>query len=209
MGLRRATGGSSACGPACDARTRSVMPRVTRRRRPSEASAFPRDLRFHRIVESPEVTGLASRGRTGRNAEPAGSDLEARCPYGERMSIPVDLERLASVLLDYPEGYLLTASADGAVKAVSVGPVAAEGHLILQPSAGSAANLDVNPKATLLFPPPAPRGFTLLVDGTAEAAVDRIRFTPASAILHRPARHADGQLGPESVSGCENDCRNL
>lgn len=138
-------------------------------------------------------------------------DLDGRASdfYGGVMSIPVDLDRLAAVLGDFPTAYLLTVGAAGKVKAVSADPVVHEGILVLQPSAGSARNLTANPAATLLFPPPLPHGYALLVDGTADADDTEIRFTPATAVLHRPARHADGPPAPESVEGCGNDCRPL
>lgn len=129
------------------------------------------------------------------------------------MSIPVDVERLAAVLAEFGAGYLLTTSADGNVKAVTVEPQFAGATLRIAPSAGSAANLAGNPAATLLFPPPQPRGFTLLVDGTASATPDGIVLTPRTAVLHRPARHADGPPSPAAITtpaqtadGCGNDC---
>jgi hypothetical protein len=57
---------------------------------------------------------------------------------------------------------------------------------------------------TLLVPPRERRGFTLLVDGTAEVTGDVARVRPATAVLHRPAAHADGPPPPE---GCGHDCR--
>lgn len=127
------------------------------------------------------------------------------------MSIPVDIDRLAAVVADYSAAYLLTTRADGRVKAVWAEPAVTDGVLILQPSKGSAANLAGNPRATLLFPPPAPKGYTLLVDGvaTADAPEAEIRFTPHTAVLHRPARHADGPPAPDTVTGCANDCTPL
>ena len=112
------------------------------------------------------------------------------------MSIPVELEQLATTLRDFGAGYLLTSDA-GRVKAVTVDPTTyADGVLDLPGSKGSAANLVKNPAATLLFPPQRPRGYTLLVDGTAEGDSQAIRFTPATAVLHRPAAHADGGTNP-------------
>ena len=74
----------------------------------------------------------------------------------------------------------------------------ADGALVLvAPGNGSVANVDANPTVTVLFPPSAPRGFTLLVDGTAQASGDDVRVTPTSAVLHRPADHADGPPPPE------------
>ena len=123
------------------------------------------------------------------------------------MSIPVEIPRLAEALADFPVGYLLTASADGEVKAVTVEPTLNDGALRCQPSKGSARNLAGNPRATLLFPPVVARGYTLLVDGTATASDEAIVVTPQTAVLHRPASHADG---PATSSGdsdsCGHDC---
>lgn len=119
------------------------------------------------------------------------------------MSIPVEIERLADALADRGAGYLLTASAEGRVKAVTVEPTLVGGVLHCPPSRGSGRNLEVHPAATLLFPPTEPRGYTLLVDGTASAGGDGISFTPESAVLHRPADHADEPAAP---GGCGNDC---
>ena len=56
---------------------------------------------------------------------------------------------------------------------------------------------------TVLFPPLEQRGYTLIVDGTAEVTDDGIAVRPATAVLHRPADHADGPAAP---GGCGNDC---
>lgn len=122
------------------------------------------------------------------------------------MSIPVDISRLADALADRGPGYLLTTSPEGRVKAVTVEPVLEDGVLRCPASKGSAANLAANPQATLLFPPPEPRGHTLLVDGTATADESGIGFRPESAVLHRPADHADGPL---PADGCGHDCAPL
>lgn len=119
------------------------------------------------------------------------------------MSIPVEISELAEALADRGPGYLLTADGDGRVKAVTVEPELRDGVLHCAPSRGTARNLAGNTSATLLFPPALARGFTLLVDGTASATDDEVVFTPASAVLHRPAHHADG---PVDGDGCGHDC---
>jgi hypothetical protein len=122
------------------------------------------------------------------------------------MSIPVDLSDLERTLADFGAGYLLT-SADGRVKAVTVEPRVAGGVVVVPAqSRGSADNLAVNPSATLLMPPREPRGYTLLVDGTAEPADEGFRLTPASAVLHRPAAHAGPAEGAVGESACGHDC---
>lgn len=126
------------------------------------------------------------------------------------MSILIDLDRLATVLEDFGAGYLVTTGSDGRAKVVTVDPVVEDGAIALPPSKGSARNLADNPTATLVFPPPEPKGYTLLVDGTATGADDGVRFTPESAVLHRPSSHSDGPPPPAGAgdqTGCESDCR--
>ena len=101
------------------------------------------------------------------------------------MSILVDLADLPTTLADFDRGYLLT-SADGRVKAVSVrAEVDGETLVVRTPGRGSVANVAANPTVTLLFPPRADGGMTLLVDGTAAAEGDDVRVTPTGAVLHK------------------------
>lgn len=121
------------------------------------------------------------------------------------MSIPVEIGDLGKALTDFGAGYLLTTSGDGRVKAVTVEPVLAGGDLVVvAPGHGSSANIAANPAVTLLFPPLAPRGYTLLIDGTAEMTGDDARISPTTAVLHRPTSHADGPPAPD---GCGQDCK--
>jgi hypothetical protein len=121
------------------------------------------------------------------------------------MSIPVQVGDLDKALEDFGAGYLLTASRAGAVKAVTIEPSVEDGELlVVGPGRGSLANLGENPAVTLLFPPLEQRGYTLLVDGTADLDGDDVRITPSGAVLHRPAAHADGPPPPD---GCGHDCR--
>lgn len=133
------------------------------------------------------------------------------------MSIPVSVDRLAEVLGDYQAGHLLTVSGDGRVKVVTVEPVVEGGRLVVAgPGRGSLANVAGNPQVTLAFAPREHHGFTLLVDGTAEAAGDDVRIAPSGAVLHRPAAHSDGPPPPATVvpadgpvaspTGCGDDC---
>lgn len=107
------------------------------------------------------------------------------------MSIPVDVTRLGETLADFGPGYLLTVSPSGRVKVLTVDPRVGDGLLVLSgPSGGSAANIAAHPAVTVVFPPREPKGYSLIVDGTARAAGDDFEVTPESAILHRPAAHA-------------------
>jgi hypothetical protein len=120
------------------------------------------------------------------------------------VSVPVEVGDLGKALADYGPGYLLTTT-DGRVKAVTVEPEVREGGVLVVrcPGRGSSANIAANPPVTLVFPPLAPRGFSLLVDGTAALDGDDAVITASSAVLHRPAAHADG---PTETDGCGHDC---
>lgn len=126
------------------------------------------------------------------------------------MSIVVDLDQLASTLADYAYGYLLT-SRKGAVKAVTITASVVDGQVdIPVGSSGSARNLADNATATLLFPPTAPKGYSLIIDGTASATNRGFRLAPDKAVLHRPADHAgDGDPNRTHESGCGHDCQPL
>lgn len=120
------------------------------------------------------------------------------------MSIPVDLADLNTALADFGAGYLLTASPTGRVKAVTVEPRVVDGRMVVSgPGRGSVANVAANASVTVLFPPLAQRGYTLLVDGEAVVEGDDVLVAPASAVLHRPAHHSDGPPPPD---GCGHDC---
>lgn len=119
------------------------------------------------------------------------------------MSIPVDIGDLEKALQDFRSGYLLT-TADGRVKVVTVDPdLTGPALRIAAPGHGTLGNLAANPAVTLVFPPLEPRGYTLLVDGSAAVDAEDVVVTPTSAVLHRPASHADGPL---AADGCSHDC---
>jgi hypothetical protein len=119
------------------------------------------------------------------------------------VSIPVDLGDLGKALQDFRSGYLLTTTA-GRVKVVTVDPEMSGSALrIAAPGRGTLGNLAANPAVTLVFPPTEPRGYTLLVDGTATVDGEDVDLAPTSAVLHRPASHADGPL---PADGCGHDC---
>jgi len=120
------------------------------------------------------------------------------------MSIPVEVADLEKAFEGFGAGYLLTVTSTGTVKVVTVEPTVTDGVVgVTAPGPGTLRNLAGNPAVTLVLPPPEDKGFTLLVDGTAEAAGDDVRITPTGAVLHRPASHADGPPPPD---GCGHDC---
>ncbi|MDT9592595.1 VOC family protein [Nocardioides zeae] len=107
------------------------------------------------------------------------------------MSIPVDLDDLAATLAGFGTAYLLT-SRDGRVKAVhAVVEVAGDELLVRRPGGGSLRNVGTVPATTLVWPPRADPGFSLIVDGTGAADGDDVRVSPTGAVLHRPVAEDD------------------
>ena len=134
------------------------------------------------------------------NYGPAGA--RAVDDYAAAMSIPVELDSIAAQLQRFATAYLLTTSGEK-VKAVAAAPVLEDGRLrVGGPGRGSLANAAAHPDVTLMWPPTErtePAGFTLLVDGTAEADGEDLLVTPTWAVLHRPA---GSDHGPAVPGGC-------
>ena len=121
----------------------------------------------------------------------------------------VDLTRLAAALTDYPFAYLITVDDGYRVHTVTVEPElrdlpdGADGageprKAILDVGligGHTRRNLAHRSEVTLLWPPPEPGGYSLIVDGRAEAQSDtdsdpetaRIGVVPTRALLHREA----------------------
>ena len=132
----------------------------------------------------------------------------------------VDLTRLAAALADYPFAYLITVDDDYRVHTVTVEPVLR--HLPEGPDGPGAIvdvgliggrtrrNLAQRSDVTLLWPPTEPGGYSLIVDGRAEAVPDAVLepvpdavpcgVVPTRALLHR---NADS---PTAAKGCLHDC---
>jgi hypothetical protein len=120
------------------------------------------------------------------------------------MSIPVALEELAKEIQRFALApYLLTVSDDARPHAVAVAVTWQGGALAMEVGKRSAANARARSRVSLLWPPNEPGGYSLIVDGRADAggSDDRIAFTPARAVLHRPAAAPDA-----SKPGCSADC---
>jgi hypothetical protein len=108
----------------------------------------------------------------------------------------VDFNRLSAALTDYPFGYLITVDEDYRVHTVTVEPTLRElpqGPEGPEGTAGPGAILDVGliggrtrnnlahrSDVTLLWPPPEPGGYSLIVDGYAA--------TPRSPMTQRKPR---------------------
>jgi hypothetical protein len=120
----------------------------------------------------------------------------------------VDLARLAAALPDYPFAYLITADDDYRVHTVTVEPQLRETFLdVGLVGGGTRANLARRSDVTVLWPPPAPGGYSLIVDGRAELSemndeTVRCHVVPTRALLHR---NADTD-SPTTAKGCLHDC---
>ena len=129
----------------------------------------------------------------------------------------VDLARLAAALPDYPFAYLITVDDDYRVHTVTVEPELCE---LPDGSDGQRTIIDVGliggrtrenltqrSDVTLLWPPPEPGGYSLIVDGHAEATdsdaeAARLAVVPTRALLHRDADPESA----EAARGCLHDC---
>ncbi|HVQ84109.1 MAG TPA: pyridoxamine 5'-phosphate oxidase family protein [Mycobacterium sp.] len=129
----------------------------------------------------------------------------------------VDVERLAAALADYPFGYLITVDDGYRVHTVTVepqlrnlpdGPDGPRAIVDVGLVGGhTRKNLADRRDVTLLWPPPQPGGYSLIVDGTAEVTdaddeTARLGVVPTRALLHREA-DADS---PGAAKGCLHDC---
>ena len=127
----------------------------------------------------------------------------------------VDFKRLAAALTDYPFAYLITVDESYHVHTVTVeptlrdlpqGPDDAPALLDVGLIGGrTRANLEHRRDVTVLWPPPEPGGYSLIVDGHAEISDDgpetvRCQVVPTRALLHREAD------SPSSAKGCLHDC---
>lgn len=102
------------------------------------------------------------------------------------MSIAVALEDLPARLADYPWAFLVTVTEEPRGHALAVPTQFVDGVFTMQAGRGTRANVVARPKATLVFPPASGRDYSLIVDGDAAVVGEEVRFTPTTAILHRP-----------------------
>jgi hypothetical protein len=129
----------------------------------------------------------------------------------------VDLKRLAAALPDYPFAYLITVDDAYRVHTVTVepqlrdlpdGPDGPRAIVDVGLIGGrTRENLAHHSDVTLLWPPPEPGGYSLIVDGRAEATdsdseTARLGVVPTRALLHRDA----DPDSPKAAKGCLHDC---
>lgn len=119
------------------------------------------------------------------------------------MSIPVELNSLAEVMMQYPFAYLLTTRAGAAPHAVAVTAVMDGGELVVAATGQrTRANALQAPAVSLVWPPSSPQAYSLIIDGLASVTGESIRIAPSRAVLHRPAPSPR----PAPSGGCGSDC---
>lgn len=119
------------------------------------------------------------------------------------MSIAVDPAELGEAMAVRPCAYLLSPGR-GRPHVVQVVPtLTGEMIHVDAPGRSAVALARDHPQVTLLLPPAAADGHSLIVDGTAHARGDALHIKVEHAVLHRRAT-ADS---PPSVTGCGADCQ--
>ncbi|MCV7315978.1 MULTISPECIES: pyridoxamine 5'-phosphate oxidase family protein [Mycobacteriaceae] len=99
----------------------------------------------------------------------------------------VDLDRLATALADYDFAYVISVSDHYRAHTATVAPTF-DGALLHVGTIGrhTRTNVEAHRDVTLLWPPRATGGYSLIVDGHAES-VEPLVVRPTRAVLHRPA----------------------
>lgn len=119
------------------------------------------------------------------------------------MSTPVDLDELATALADFCYAYLITVGDNLRPHAVAVEPsFAGEVFLLTGIGRTTGRNASGHPDVTLVWPPAAPGGYSLIVDGRATLDGDSLTVAPHRAVLHRRATAG----AAASPTGCADDC---
>lgn len=124
------------------------------------------------------------------------------------MSTPVELAELSVAAAKHHFGYLVTRGDQGHSHVVAVQPTVSESEVIVGDlGRRSLANVAAHPLVTVVWPPQEVGGYSLIVDGEAEAVSgsDSIQIRPSRAVLHRPAP-APGDLTSDA---CGSDCVEL
>jgi len=105
------------------------------------------------------------------------------------VSVPVELDALRSRIDEHgPVAYLVTVNEAGTPHVVSVVVGWDDGRLVVPTGRRTRANLEREPRATLLWPMGPDPAYSLIVDGTATVSTEEAgeaRIEPGSAVLHR------------------------
>ncbi len=122
------------------------------------------------------------------------------------MDQPAQPGTMAEAIAGYRFAYLLTVSGKGAPHAVPASPVLRDGALAVGPIGRRTREFALaRPAVSLVWPPAAEDGYTLIVDGRAAVVDDVLRIAPTRAVLHR-SRPAPTPADP---ARCDSDCVEL
>jgi hypothetical protein len=105
------------------------------------------------------------------------------------VSIGVELDELRERIEAFPgDAFFVTVSDDGRPHTVAVRPQWEGDELVISAGRTSRSNAQARPLVALLWPPPAPGDYSLIVDATVgQVDQDAVRLRPTRAVLHRPA----------------------
>ncbi len=122
------------------------------------------------------------------------------------MSVRVDLDRLGESIAEYGDAaFVLTTGDDHRPHVTHAAVDLVDSVITCSVGRGAGANATARPGISVLWPPPEPDGYSLILDG--EATVEpldegnRLHITPTAAVLHRPVPRPDA--GPDARA---NDC---
>ena len=120
------------------------------------------------------------------------------------MSIAVSIDRLREEVARFgTTPFLLTVTDDAVAHATAVSVDWQGDELVMNIGALSGRNAAARPRVSLLWPPFEPGGYSLISDGDArEVGDDRIAFTPARAVLHRPATPTTVKTHTDCTADC-------
>jgi hypothetical protein len=105
------------------------------------------------------------------------------------VSISVELDELRQQIEGFSgDAFFVTVSDDGRPHTVAVRPQWDGDELVVAAGRTSRSSAQARPLVALLWPPPAPGEYSLIVDATvAQVESDAVRLQPTRAVLHRPA----------------------
>ena len=125
------------------------------------------------------------------------------------MSTQVDVGKLADQVENYGYAYVMTVGDSGRVHAVAVHPTVVDGAVVVT-EAGSRTlrNAAARPAISLVWPPAADGGYSLIVDGDARQDDGILRIAPTRAVLHRAAALVMAGAAADD-DACRADCVEL
>jgi hypothetical protein len=124
------------------------------------------------------------------------------------MSTQVDVGKLADQVENYGYAYVMTVGDSGRVHAVAVHPTVVDGAVVVTEAGGrTLRNAAARPAISLVWPPAADGGYSLIVDGDARQDDGILRIAPTRAVLHRAALVMAGAAADDDA--CRADCVEL